>query len=436
MAPGANRTFRRERHHVDGERVEATLDAPAAVADPQPDGRAVVFLLVFVPLVLAYSLTAQWRLPYHIDAMTNAITGWYVGNEGTVIADRHDALTEPDAYAHLGWFVESPRGTVGQYPPGAALVAGSFYAVAPGGLTDRQLGGENKAGVEPVTVGVPPLWPATLSAVLATAGAAAVLALTFLGLGADRRTAVLGGLAFGLATGAWSIAAAASWTHGPAMLAVALALLAAQRDRWALSGAAFAFAILARPHLAVIAAAVGVGVAWHRRQLRPAAALGLSASVGLAALLAYNTYLWGEPSVSGGYGDGFEEQFAHSGLGWFVANVWHGLVDPQHGLLPWAPFVALLAVAAVAARRHQVDWTLAAAVGGVLYLLIQWRANSFAGGKGHSGYRYPLEMLVACAPAFFVGYQRWVAPRPVAMKLLVVGLTIGFAGQLTASVAS
>jgi hypothetical protein len=163
--------------------------------------------------------------------------------------------------------------------------------------------------------------------------------------------------------------------------------------------------------------------------------LGLCAAVGLGALLAYNAAIWGEPSVSGGYGDGFEEQFAHSGLSWFASNVWGGLVDPHHGLLPWAPFVAVLAIGVVAERRHLTDWSLAAAIGGVLYLLIQWRANTFAGGRGHSGYRYPLEMLTACAPAFYLGYLRWVAPRPAAAKLLAVGVTVAFAGQLTASVA-
>ncbi len=420
---------------ADERQVHAIVDAETTLPRPAAGARRAVFACVFVPLVLIYALTAQWRLPYHIDALTNAITGWYIGNEGTVIADQHNALTAPDAYAQLGWFVESPKGTVGQYPPGAALVAGGFYAVTPGGLVDHHLGGSNKTGAAAVTVGVPPLWPATLSAVLTSAAAAAVLALVFLGLGGDRRAAIGGGLAFGLATGAWSIASAASWTHGPAMLAVALGLLGAQRDRWALSGAAFGYAILTRPHLAVIAAAVGLGVSWRRRRPGPALGLGLAASVGLVALLAHNNHIWGEPSISGGYGDGFEEQFAHSGLGWFVSNVWGGLVDPRHGLLPWAPFVGLLAIGAVAERRHLPDWSLAAAVGGVVYLLIQWRANSFAGGKGHSGYRYPLEMLTACAPVFFVGYQRWVAPRPVAVKLLTVGVAIGFAGQLTASVA-
>ena len=98
---------------ADEERVHATADVETTpVAVPSATRRA-VFACVFVPLVVIYALTAQWRLPYHIDALTNAISGWYIGNEGTVVASQHDALTAPDAYAQLGWFVKSPQGTVG-----------------------------------------------------------------------------------------------------------------------------------------------------------------------------------------------------------------------------------------------------------------------------------------------------------------------------------
>jgi hypothetical protein len=73
-------------------------------------------------------------------------------------------------------------------------------------------------------------------------------------------------------------------------------------------------------------------------------------------------------------------------------------------------------------------------VGGVIYLVIQWRANAFAGGEGHFAYRYPLEALTAAAPALFIGYQRWVRPRLTAQRFLVAGLAVGFTGQLTASI--
>jgi hypothetical protein len=53
-----------------------------------------VFSAVFLPLVGIYATTAQWSPPYHIDPITNAITGWYVGNDGTVVAEEHEAFVE------------------------------------------------------------------------------------------------------------------------------------------------------------------------------------------------------------------------------------------------------------------------------------------------------------------------------------------------------
>jgi hypothetical protein len=281
---------------------------------------------------------------------------------------------------------------------------------------------------------MPPLWPATLSAVLVTAAAAAVLALVFLGQSGSVPTAVAAGLLFGLATGAWSVASRMSWTHGPAMLAVALAVLGLQRRRWAWAGAAFGLAILCRPHLALVAAAAGVGLAVTRRSLAPALRVGLTSGIGLAALMAYNHAIWGGISISGGYGDGFSDRFASSSVGWFLGNVWGALVDRDHGLLTWAPFLLVLGAGAVATRRKLPDWTVVSAVGGLLYLLVQLRANRFSGGDGHFGYRYPLEALVAAAPLLFLGYWQWARDRRIPRMALAVGLAVGLLGQVLGAV--
>ena len=111
----------------------------------------------------------------------------------------------------------------------------------------------------------------------------------------------------------------------------------------------------------------------------------------MIAMLAYNQATFHELSVSGGYGDQFGRQFSDSGVGWFVRNVVGGLVDPRHGLLSWAPFLLVLIPATVAARATSRDWCIGSALGGALYLLVQYRANRFSGGEGHHGYRYPLE---------------------------------------------
>lgn len=394
-----------------------------------------MFASVLLPLLAVYGLTAQWSHPYHIDALTNAITGWYIGNEQTVVAHRHQPFIEEGQHGNAAWFEESPEGEpVSQYPPGAALVAGLVYAVTPGDMEVATYQGSNRPDLAPIEVSMPPLWPATLSAVVVTATACAVLGLAFLGLSGSPRAAVAAGLVAGLATGAWAVAARMSWTHGPAMLAVALAVLALQRQRWGWAGAALGFAVLCRPHLAVIAAAAGIGLAVTHRSFAPLVRIGLASGCGFALLLAYNAAVWGELSVSGGYGDSFSDRFARSGLGWFARNVWGALFDVQHGLLTWAPFLVVLAAGAVVARRQAPDWSVLAALGGLVYLLVQLRANRFSGGDGHFGYRYPLEAMVAAAPLLFVGYWRWVRERQVARMALSVGLAVGFLGQILGAV--
>src|SRR5690606_6698356 len=142
-------------------------------------------------------------------------------------------------HGNAAWFEESPEGEpVSQYPPGAALVVGLFYAVAPVEMEMVRYQGSTRPDLAPVDVPLPPLWPATHSAVIVTALACATLGLTFYELSRSPRAAIAGGLLAGLATGAWAVAARMSWMHGPAMLAVALAMLGLQRQRWGWAGAA------------------------------------------------------------------------------------------------------------------------------------------------------------------------------------------------------
>src|SRR5690606_8043078 len=162
--------------------------------------------------------------------------------------------------------------------------------------------GNNRPDLAPVTVPVPALWPATLSAVIVTAAAGGFLALTARSMGATFRTAVAAGLVAGLGTTAWAVAANMSWTHGPAMLAIAAGVYAASRKRWLLSGLAFGAGVLVRPHIAVIAAALGIGAVLRDRRLEPISKVALGSGAGLVALLAYNYWLWNTWTISGGYG--------------------------------------------------------------------------------------------------------------------------------------
>ncbi|MFB3110323.1 MAG: hypothetical protein ACE1Y8_04130, partial [Acidimicrobiia bacterium] len=86
------------------------------------------FLLVFIPLALIYIATASYALVgYHIDAFTNAVTGWHIGMTGSVVLPDYEEATRPEQVGNIAWIVESPRGPVSQYPPGAALLSAPLY---------------------------------------------------------------------------------------------------------------------------------------------------------------------------------------------------------------------------------------------------------------------------------------------------------------------
>jgi hypothetical protein len=390
-----------------------------------------VFWPVLGTLVVIYGLTAAWSLPWSNDAIANALTGWYIGTTGSPVASNHEMLVERRQPGLTPPFVGSSRGPVSQYPPAAAVPPAVGYALVQPDLTLAAAAGVDDAERRTVEYPMPPLWPAVISTVMATAAAIGLLARVFRRLGGSRRSAILAGLLAGTATGAWSVVSNIPWTHGPAMLFLALGLLALSRDRWVWAGLAFGAAILARPHLAVIPAVVGIWVTLARRDWRPMIQMGLTSAVGLALLLAYNYWLWGVVTLTGGYDQGFAENLVSNSVGWYLLNIAGGLLDPERGLLIWAPFLLLLVPAAWLSRSSHPDWTFAASVGGVIYLLIQWRANRFSGGAGFFAYRYPMETLTVMAPSLYLGYCRWVRGRPLAERVLRFTLAASIAAQAT-----
>lgn len=392
-------------------------------------GQLVCFLTVFLALVAIYVATAHWSLPYHIDAATNAISGWYLANDGAVITDHHREIASMDHQPNLPWLVDSPSGPVSQYPPGAALWTAPFYLFGNDDLpTVVEVPTDTDRGS--VDLWLPELWPATLGAVLATAGTAAVLGLVFFRISNDRRASIAAGVAFGLSTTAWTVASRMAWTHGPAMLAIALGLLASARRHWFIAGLCFGFAILTRPHLALVAVMVGIGVSIRSADIRPVVKVGLGSSLGLAALIAYNYSIWERFTISGGYGTAFTDQFLGAGIDWYLTNLFRALFDLERGLVIWAPFVALLGVVAILNRRQAPDWANWAALGGILYLLVQYRANRFSGGSEFFGYRYPLEMLTAAAPVLYLAFIRLRTWPRWWMRALLLSLAVGIGGQL------
>jgi hypothetical protein len=225
------------------------------------------------------------------------------------------------------------------------------------------------------------------------------------------------------------------WSHGPSLLWIATALLFASRDRVWLAGAAFGGAALTRPHLVVIALALGLTLWVARRHIMPAVRIGVGAAGGLLALVLYNSALFDRLTITGGYGSSVSDQLMDTDLSAYLANIWGAFFDISHGLIVWAPFLVVLLPGIPSVWRQAPDWVKGAAIGGAVYLLVQLKANRFSGGEGHFGYRYPLESLMAAAPLLVLSAQRWAWPRALSRKILLVAIVFAAVAQGIAVVA-
>lgn len=394
--------------------------------------RPLLWSMAFLPLLAIYLATATWHLPYHVDAFTNVIAARQIGAEGSLALTGYESLTDPDQFGNTAWIVSSPRGPASQYPPGTALLAAPLYALHPSAPV-RHMSGDNNPSAPPVDIPVPSLAPAAVTAATATAAAMATFALVFFEFVAFR-IALAAAYVAGIGSGAWAVASGQLWQHGPAMLWIALALLLVARERNVWAGIAFGLAILTRPHLGVVAASTGLWAAASRRSARPAVQVAFGSTIGLAALVGYNWLVFGAPSISGGYGPTFASRFLVSDPLWYLRNVVGALFDPQHGLLLWAPFLIILAPGLGNGWRKSPDWVRGAAVGGLLYVLIQLKANRFSGGAGFFGYRYPLEALAATAPLLLATWSEWIPSHSLRRRLFNGSVVLAVAGQAIGAV--
>lgn len=395
-----------------------------------------VFLVVLAPLLTLYLATATWTYPLANDSYTNSAAAWSIGTNGTVFLDGYEI--HADYYAWFGWFVPARDTVVSKYPPGAALFAAPFYSVWPDEATawtyppdqipeDRRLPNQTAA-----TFPIHPSAPAAAAAALATALAIALLALAFMYVGGSPSMAVAGAYVAGLGTSAWPVAADQLWQHGPAMFWVALGLVLAQRRPLG-SGLAFGMAILTRPPLALIAAATGLWLAFRTRIIKPMVLIGVGSATGLLLYVVYNAWVFGEPSVAGGYEGTFEDNVFGFRIGFYFRTLVEALLAQDVGLLVWSPFLVVLAFGLRAGWRAAPAWAQGAALGGLLYLLLQYKANRASGGT-FLGYRYPLEALTAAGPVLFLAYKEKVAAWPRLRKVFFASAAVAILLQGLASV--
>ena len=344
-------------------------------------------LLAFLTLALSAYLSSTTAQNANSDAKANSFLAWHLAHTASPFVEdgAYPEIPGPD-YIQPN---EAGR-TVVARTPGPSLVAAPFYL----GTTDDPQRLSYRQGSVAAAVMTAVAMALLLSALLphlpavGAVGAAAVVAFT---------------------TPVWSVSADQLWTHGLTLLSIAGSAASLSRERWWSAGTFLAVGILARPHIALVAAVVGVGLAWSRRSPRPALAIGLTSSLGLILLAAWNRLVFGQWSVTSGYAQGLADVVPGAGssstIG-YLENLAGFLISPDRGLVIWTPLLLLASVTAWKNRRHVPDWTLWLAGGGLTYSLVQLALNDFTGGSGFNGYRLALELLVALAPWFAIASAR------------------------------
>ena len=249
-----------------------------------------------------------------------------------------------------------------------------------------------------------------------------LLALVFGELVGERLAIAAASIA-GLCTAVWPVASDALWQHGPAIMWVSGGIWLSVRHRVA-SGFAFGAAIITRPHTAFVAACNGLWQSFRDRSIRPATLIGIGSVVGLGGLIWFNNQVFGSPSVAGGYGDRFATRMASLDLFDYAGNIALVFVHPMRGILVYSPFLIALLPGLRSGWRAAPAWVRGSAVGGLLYLLLQLKAEGYSGGSGFWGYRYPLEAVVAAAPLLLMSYTQWVARASQLFRKLFVGLLV------------
>lgn len=376
------------------------------------------FLAVFAPLLLIFLATSSWSRPYHVDAFTNAVTAWNVAEHGSLYLSEHDHLANALYNGNVMAIEQAGERAISGYPPGAALHAVPFYlAWRDDAVVDTIVPPTRPA--PPVDVLIPPLGPAAVAASFSVALAVALLGLSMRRV-VSSRVALLASYLMGLGTSAWSVAADALWQHGPAMLWIAAGGLLAATSAYR-SGGAYAMAIIVRPPTAVVPLMMGVAQSWRDRSFLPALKLGSVAALGLVAIVVYNRWIFGDLSVSGGYGPRSSDALVSLDFGWYLGNLRGALFDSTRGLLLYAPFIVPLLLGIRAAWRAAPTWVKGSALGGLMYFLLVYKVNRFTGGGGYPMYRYPLESLVAVAPLFALSFTEWVQARWLAIRVFTLG---------------
>jgi alpha-1,2-mannosyltransferase len=331
-------------------------------------------------LAATYVLTANYTSRQSYDTISTALPSWRLAQSGNL------DLTEYAGWS--SWIVPVGDDWVSNRFPGAIAWGAPFYVA---------LGRE-----------VPTILPASIAAMVATMVAVIVVRAVTAGL-VGSQMATIGAMVLALGTGMWSVAADALWTHGPAAMFLAGAMLAASRNRHALVGLCLGGAVLCRPHLTVAGVIFIVAMRCYSRNSRWAVQ-GAGLLLGIAVLTLYNVYVFHSPSPLGGY-DPAHVVASSAKLAALPQQIAGGLVSPARGLLVYSPVLVLMAASLHRAWKvGSPPWVKSAAWGAAAYAAAQLYLVRFTGGDRFYGARVLLESLVLIWPLLVIS-MAWTLAR-------------------------
>ena len=383
---------------IDGSR-RATASTPGAIGPASTWGLPLALFLVVFAL---FSVTAE-RHGVGTDAYAASAQGWRMATTGAPWFDGMDVKELQGVHnpIELGrWIVPASNGhVVAHRMAGPVLAALPFYVVL-------DQGGATSASAFS-------LGPASIAAATWTAGDVVLLFLA-LRRRVSAGLAAAGALAYAFATPTWAVSANGVWTHTVIQFGLAGAAWALSGRRWGTAGVFIAVGMLGRPHLALVAAVLGLGLAWSHRRWAPAVRIALPTVASLGLLSVWNHWMFGNWSLTGGgYGGkvaGAAQGFTDAGYDDVsnsqLLNLIGFFVSPGRGLLVWTPVVLLFLPAIVRARKQLPAWSVWLAVGGLLYTVAQLRVNHFGGGIAFYGYRHGLELVTCLVPALVFSVRR------------------------------
>ena len=354
-------------------------------------GDARAWLRVFLLILPVFVLTAHYAV-VSVDTSSAYVPAWHLVHHGNLWLE--DMKHPPY------WSVHAADHLVSNRTPGVILVNIPVYVLL------YFLG--------PVPLG------GALTAAMLTAATVATLYVVARRL-ASPNVALATAFVAAFGTSLWSVASAEIWTHTVDALCLALAMLFLTRNRYLAAGAVIGVGSLARPHLVIVAAVLGLYLTYHHRSLRPALWVGAGSVPGFTALLLLNRVIYARWTVSG-YGGYVTQNLTggggstgHTGLPamaeQYLSNVGGFLFSPLCGVLLYLPVALLLVVALRPAWRGTPAWCRGMLLGGVAYSLVQLKINSYVGGAAFYGYRLATELVICACPMTVSAYVHWATRR-------------------------